>query len=122
MIWRKDTRALGDLLRCRDGDPEIAAIFFIDVNGAIVETHVFRGSNDQLRIPVSALLRRGSDLLCHQLLMMHTHPSGDPHPSAHDMTTTRRLALRLRGQGQRLMDHIILSRDRYFSFRANHLM
>jgi len=122
MIWPKSTLKLFELFQCQDGAPEVAAIFFLGDRGVILETHFFEGSSHGLEIPVTAILRHSLDLLCRQLLLVHTHPTGNPHPSARDMDTTRKICISLRRQSQRLMDHIILSKERYFSFRCNGLI
>jgi DNA repair protein RadC len=51
------------------------------------------------------------------LVLVHNHPSGDPSPSAEDRTVTKRL--RSAGQllGIRVLDHVIVTATRYFSFR-----
>jgi DNA repair protein RadC len=48
----------------------------------------------------------------------HNHPSGDPSPSAEDRHLTRRLREAGRALGVPLVDHLILGRDRFHSFRA----
>jgi DNA repair protein RadC len=50
------------------------------------------------------------------LILLHNHPSGDPAPSAEDLTITRRL----RDVGAifdiKVLDHIIVGDGRYVSF------
>lgn len=50
------------------------------------------------------------------VVLAHNHPSGDPAPSAEDREITRRL----RGAGDlvgvRVLDHVIVGADAYFSF------
>lgn len=43
------------------------------------------------------------------LILVHTHPSGDPSPSAEDLAYTRRMAEAGELVGVRLLDHIILA-------------
>lgn len=56
------------------------------------------------------------------VVMAHNHPSGDPTPSEADRAVTRRLARALDAIDVRLIDHIILARDRSASFRAMELL
>ena len=42
------------------------------------------------------------------LVLFHTHPSGDPSPSAEDLAFTRRLAEAGEVVGVRLVDHLVL--------------
>jgi DNA repair protein RadC len=48
--------------------------------------------------------------------LFHNHPSGDPSPSADDLLVTAKLKAAGDMLGVRVMDHIILGRDGYFSF------
>lgn len=111
-----------DRFRCRDGDPEIVAILFTDRHARIIETRILDGLPDRVDLPMGPILRQSRALRADRLLMLHTHPSGNPHPSPRDLSATRQLCARLRRQGQRLADHIILTQDRYFSFRANRML
>lgn len=50
------------------------------------------------------------------VMLVHNHPSGDPYPSRDDEQITQRLARAGDLLGIRVVDHIIIGRDRYFSF------
>lgn len=109
-------------LLCQDGQPEILAMIFLDRLSRILDTMTVEGAADSLHLPLADILRRARDLHAWQLLMIHTHPSGNPRPSPHDLALTRRLCVKLRLQGQRMTDHIIMTKSHYFSFRANGLL
>jgi len=113
---------LAQLFQCREGDPEMAAILFADHRSHVLETRIIKGAPDMLTLPIRQILCDSLTMRARQILMIHTHPSGDPRPSAHDVAVTRLLCVHLRRQRQRLVDHIILSRSRYFSFRANDML
>ncbi|MDW8364043.1 MAG: DNA repair protein RadC [Myxococcales bacterium] len=49
-------------------------------------------------------------------LFVHNHPSGEPDPSAEDAELTRRLVEAGRLLGVRVIDHVIVTADRWFSF------
>lgn len=51
------------------------------------------------------------------ILVVHNHPSGDPMPSQEDKQVTKRLKEVGELMGIPLLDHIIIARDRRFSFR-----
>ncbi len=51
------------------------------------------------------------------IVIAHNHPSGDPTPSQDDITTTKRLIEAGKIIGISIVDHIIVSRDNYYSFR-----
>ena len=51
-------------------------------------------------------------------VLFHTHPSGDPSPSAEDLAFTRRIAQSGELVGMRLVDHLIVgSPDAWISLR-----
>ena len=47
---------------------------------------------------------------------VHNHPSGDPAPSQEDVEITRRLKECGEMLAIRVLDHVILGADRYYSF------
>lgn len=51
------------------------------------------------------------------IILMHNHPSGDPHPSIEDLKVTERLAEAGKLLGINLMDHLIIGRDKYVSLK-----
>jgi DNA repair protein RadC len=56
------------------------------------------------------------------VVIAHNHPSGNLEPSEEDRDVTRRIADAGEILGIGLLDHLIFSRDSWFSFReAGHL-
>jgi DNA repair protein RadC len=53
------------------------------------------------------------------MLLVHNHPSGDPSPSQEDRAVTRRLQAAGELLGIRVLDHVIVAEDGYFSFRED---
>ena len=49
-------------------------------------------------------------------MLVHNHPSGEPDPSPADIEFTDRLVDAGRLLSIPIVDHIILGRERYFSF------
>lgn len=56
------------------------------------------------------------------IIVAHNHPSGDMEPSSEDRQATRRLAQAGRLLGIPLIDHVIVSKTGYFSFRGKGLL
>lgn len=50
------------------------------------------------------------------VMLIHNHPSGDPAPSRDDEQITQRLCRAGELLGIRVLDHVIVGHDRYFSF------
>ncbi len=49
------------------------------------------------------------------VLFVHNHPSGNPEPSSEDLALTTRLRDAGKLLGIRVLDHIIIGEDRYYS-------
>ena len=59
---------------------------------------------------------------CASLIIAHNHPSGDPNPSAEDITLTRRLVEAGQLLDIQILDHIILGFPGYVSFKEKGLI
>jgi len=51
------------------------------------------------------------------IIICHNHPSGDPTPSQHDIEVTKIIHKNGKMMDIPLMDHVIIGRDRYYSFK-----
>jgi len=56
------------------------------------------------------------------LVLAHNHPSGDPTPSEEDLAITRRLVEAGRILGIDVLDHVVVARDAYASFKERKLL
>jgi DNA repair protein RadC len=56
------------------------------------------------------------------VIFLHNHPSGDPEPSLDDIEITRRLCKSFDIVGIKVLDHIIIGYQEYFSFRQKRLL
>jgi DNA repair protein RadC len=66
---------------------------------------------------LAALRLRAAAIIC-----CHNHPSGDPMPSPEDQEITRRLKECGEMLAIRVLDHVILGADRYYSFSDRGLL
>jgi DNA repair protein RadC len=55
-------------------------------------------------------------------VFVHNHPSGDPAPSVEDQDITRRLKETGDMLGIRVLDHVVLGHERFFSFSDRGLL
>jgi len=56
------------------------------------------------------------------LILVHNHPSGDPTPSQDDKTITKDLKKAAETLGLRILDHIILSKDKALSMAEERML
>lgn len=66
--------------------------------------------------------RAALHLCAANVLFVHNHPSGDPAPSPEDIDITKRLRESGEMLGIKVLDHVILGHDRYFSFADKGLL
>jgi DNA repair protein RadC len=65
---------------------------------------------------------RALELSAAAVILVHTHPSGDPTPSAADVDMTRRVVEGGRALGIAVHDHVVVGRADVASFKALGLM
>ena len=65
----------------------------------------------------TAVKVRAAGIIC-----LHNHPSGDLEPSQEDMEETKRLIETGKVLGIRVLDHIIIGKEQYFSFADRGLL
>lgn len=68
------------------------------------------------------ILRRCFEKKAAAIILVHNHPSGVALPSKADTEVTQRLKCALNACGLALLDHLIISRDSYFSFSDEELV
>jgi DNA repair protein RadC len=66
--------------------------------------------------------RAALNLCAAAVVFVHNHPSGDPAPSPEDQDITRRLKETGKLLGIRVLDHVVLGQERFFSFSDRGLL
>jgi len=56
------------------------------------------------------------------IMVAHNHPSGDPKPSEDDLEITKRLTEAGKMMGVEVVDHIIVTKNSFLSFKEEHLI
>ncbi|MEO8502537.1 MAG: DNA repair protein RadC [Acidobacteriota bacterium] len=97
------------LLRYAVADQEIMGALYLDVRHRLLgEREIYRGTLNRAAVEPRGLLKEGLLRGAAALVLFHTHPSGDPSPSAEDLVFTRRLAEAGDLIGVKLLDHLVL--------------
>ena len=76
---------------------------------------LFRGTVDQCPFYPRDVLRFACLQNASNLIVAHSHPSGDPRPSAQDLAVTERLATLAALIEIPLLDHVIITHENYYS-------
>jgi DNA repair protein RadC len=56
------------------------------------------------------------------VILVHNHPSGDPEPSQDDLEITKRIQEAGKIMGIDVLDHIIITKTKVFSFKEKKLI
>lgn len=95
------------------------AILFDTQMRVIRDVHVGSGDIDRCtatpRMVFSAALREKAT----RIILIHNHPSGDPKPSLEDIALTDRMQSAAAIVGVEVVDHVIITRNKHYSF-ADH--
>ena len=102
---------------------EAFMVIYMNVKNEVIDYSILHeGTIDNVavyprRIIESALSRHASGVI-----LVHNHPSGNPMPSREDKALTRDIADAAITLDIRVLDHIIVGKDGYFSFLENDLI
>lgn len=90
-------------------DREVMGALFLDCrHRALGHTIAYVGTLNRAAVEARGLLTPALLSNAAAIIVFHTHPSGDPSPSAEDLAFTRRLQEAGEVVGVRLVDHLIL--------------
>lgn len=107
----KDPQSVASYLELRyslKGQEVMGALYLDTRNRLIGETELYRGTLSRAAVEPRAILKQGLLRDAAGLVLFHTHPSGDPSPSAEDLGFTRRMVEAGELVGLHLVDHLVL--------------
>lgn len=109
------SRIFTPLLRNLDHE-ECWVIFLNRANRIIAKERVSIGGVSGAVLDSRIIIRKAVEKLASAIILVHNHPSGNPHPSDMDRKQTRILRDAAGLLGISLLDHIIIAGNRYYSF------
>ncbi|MFV0380195.1 MAG: RadC family protein [Anaerorhabdus sp.] len=83
---------------------------------------LFKGTVDKSIVHPREVFKEALLLSSSKVMMVHNHPSGDLTPSNADIDLTDQMIDAAKLMGMEIIDHIIVSNEGYFSFKANGLI
>jgi DNA repair protein RadC len=106
-------------IRYQTCDQEVMGALFLDARNRLLgEREMFRGTISRISVEPREILRECLQRGAAAIYLFHTHPSGDPSPSAEDLLFTRRMVEAAEIVGLRLADHVVLGhRGRWVSLK-----
>jgi DNA repair protein RadC len=101
----------------RDQKREQFKVIYLDPkNQILTEKTLFEGTVDSSAVYPREVIKDALRCGATAMIFAHNHPSGDPDPSLCDKEITRDLVFAARLVEMRVLDHIIIGNNRYFSF------
>lgn len=88
-------------------------------NRIITRAQISQGSLNQSIVHPREVFNAAVRQSAAAMILLHNHPTGDPTPSPEDLEVTRRLCEAGQLMGIRVLDHIIIGEDEFYSF-ADH--
>jgi len=101
----------------RDLKKEIFKVMFLDSqNRVVVIEDLFEGTLNASAIYPREIIQGAVKHNAAALIFVHNHPAGNPQPSDNDKRMTQNLVFAGNIMQIKVLDHIIIGENRYFSF------
>jgi DNA repair protein RadC len=95
-------------------------VVLLDVRHRLLRTVVLStGASDGTYVDPSQVFREALTVQAKAIVAFHNHPSGDPTPSQDDRMLTERLLTAGELIGIDVLDHVIVTNDKYYSFKES---
>lgn len=107
-----------DIVKGELAGKDVEHCYVITLLGTSVKSlhWVATGSEDACVIPKKVIARHAINDLANGVILIHNHPSGNVTPSTADIKETESLRKMLEVLDTRLVDHVIIGEDSFFSF------
>jgi DNA repair protein RadC len=103
-------------------EQERLTIILLDTRNRVLRIHnLYVGSLNSATVRVAELFREAIRASAAGLILAHNHPSGDPSPSPEDVRMTREVAQAGELLDIKLLDHLIIGRNRFVSLKERGL-
>lgn len=107
----------------RDLKKEVFKVIYLNSQNQIIDTaDLFEGTVDSSVISPREVMEGAIKHNATSLIFVHNHPAGNPEPSGNDKEVTRDLVYAGSIMRIRVLDHIIIGNNRYFSFASEGLI
>lgn len=101
---------------------ELRIIYVGNTNRLVGELIMNEGTEEQTAVYPRKIMQKCLSLNATGVIIVHNHPTGELRPSNADISITRRICQAAAALDVRMLDHIIIGMDGYFSFRENGLI
>lgn len=107
----------------RDNKKEHFVVFFLDARNQEIKREIISiGSLNASLVHPREVFEPSIRYSAAQIIVAHNHPSGDPDPSEEDLVITKRLVSAGKILGIDIIDHIIVAKNKFISFKEKGLI
>jgi len=107
----------------RDLRKEVFRVIYLNSQNQIIEIgDLLEGTINSSSISPREVIESAIKYNAASLIFVHNHPSGNPEPSKSDKELTRDLVYAASVMRIRILDHLIVGNNRYFSFAGEGLI
>jgi DNA repair protein RadC len=101
---------------------EAFMVIFLNTKNKVLDYKVIQeGTVDRAVIYPRRIVEEAISRHAASLILVHNHPSGHSEPSPEDRDLTRSIVEAARTIDLRVLDHVIVGKEGYFSFMENHI-
>src|SRR5262249_36932100 len=122
---RFDEAVTGRALMSRyahESQEHLGAVLLDSRQHVLKQCEIFVGTVTRALVSSRDVVRIALEVNAVGVVLFHNHPSGDPAPSAEDLSFTRKVQQSLSLVDVELVDHLILGAQRYCSMRGRGLL
>ena len=107
----------------RDSKKEHFAAFYIDTQNCLIERQIISiGTLNASLVHPREVFEPAVRLSASSVILTHNHPSGNCEPSQDDVEITKRLTEAGKILGMDIADHVIITKDKFLSFKEQNLI
>ncbi len=101
-----------------NSDHELLVILMLDSGNHILkERIIYQGTNSFLELNLREIIIELAQNNTRRFYLIHNHPNGESFPSQEDIIATTNIANQTKKIGMKLMDHLIIYKNGYYSFK-----
>lgn len=115
--------AVAQLQELRTAKKEHFVVLYLNARNQLICKEIISvGTLNANLVHPREVFKPGIDYLAASIIIAHNHPSGGAEPSDNDLTTTGRLKEAGKIMGIEVLDHIILTKNSFFSLKEKNMM
>ena len=102
---------------------EAFMVIYLNVKNRVIDHEILQeGTVDRAIVYPREIVKAALTHKAAGLILSHNHPSGEPDPSQEDKHLTRSVIEAARTVEIKVLDHLIVGKNGYFSFQENRLL